>query len=137
MHDSYKRDFRASDLEKIRVREADIDRDLEAFKKGLSFSYYDGEQIVCLFGIVKINEQTCEVFTVFDECARKYTRQIYEYAHRFLEFLEKQFIRIQAVVRSDWEMSRRWVEKLGFVCEGVLRKFGPDGTDYCMYARVK
>jgi hypothetical protein len=135
--DVYKREFREIDLEKIRVREEDTERDLEAFKHCLSFSFFDGEQIVCIMGIVKINDQTCEVFTVFDECATQYTRQILEYTRGFLAYLNTCFVRIQAVVRSDWPRSRRWVERLGFVCEGVMRSFGPDGKDYCMYARVK
>lgn len=137
MHRIYRRDFREEDLERIRIREEDSGRDLNAFKNVLSFSYFVGDQIVCIVGVVKINDRTCEVFIVFDECAGKYARDIIEYSRGFLDFLNNHFVRMQAIVRTDWPRSRRFVERLGFVHEGVLRKFGPDETDYCMYARVK
>jgi len=44
--------------------------------------------------------------------------------------------RVQAEVRSDFSAGRRFLEWLGMDLEGTLRKFGPNGFDYAMYARV-
>ena len=44
--------------------------------------------------------------------------------------------RIEAVVRADFPAGRRWVEALGFACEGLMRAYGPDRSDCYLYARV-
>lgn len=45
--------------------------------------------------------------------------------------------RISATTRCDSLVSRRWLQSLGFVQEGIMRKYGPDGSDYALYARVR
>ena len=44
--------------------------------------------------------------------------------------------RIQAVVRADWDEAVRFVEFLRFQREGLLRGYGPDGSDHYVYARI-
>ena len=129
--------FQEADLEKIRPREEDTDRDLGVFTQCLSYTFYDGEQIVAIMGSVEINQQTCEVFAVFDECAERYKRRIFEYARWLLARINDHYARLQAIVRTDWTRGRRFLELLGFVHEGVLQAFGPGGSDYSIYARVK
>lgn len=51
-------------------------------------------------------------------------------------YLEAGYRRIQITVRQDYEMGWRWAKTLGFKCEGIMRKYGPDGSDYLMFARV-
>jgi hypothetical protein len=43
--------------------------------------------------------------------------------------------RVQMTVRDDYEAGNRFAQFLGFKSEGVLKKYGPDGADYRMYAR--
>lgn len=45
--------------------------------------------------------------------------------------------RIEACCRADLEKARRWLEILGFQYEGPARKYGPDGSDFMRFARVK
>jgi hypothetical protein len=45
--------------------------------------------------------------------------------------------RIEAAVASDFEQGARLVRMLGFVFEGRMRAFSPDGSDHDLYARVK
>jgi len=52
-----------------------------------------------------------------------------------LDFLP--FRRIQAKVRSDFDIGQNFVEHLGFKEEGTMRKFGPDGHDYKMYGLLR
>lgn len=48
------------------------------------------------------------------------------------------FHRIEAAVRVDYGRGHRWMKALGFSLETPLaRKWGPDGMDYSLYARVK
>jgi len=43
--------------------------------------------------------------------------------------------RIQCVVHADYTQSRKWVERLGFIEEGLLNRYGPDQASYYMYGR--
>ena len=58
---------------------------------------------------------------------------------RFLdEIAEREgYTRVQATTHADFERGERFLKWLGFEREGVLRKFGPDGSDHKIYSRVK
>ena len=45
--------------------------------------------------------------------------------------------RIEALCRADLEPAQRWLRRLGFEYEGPARRYGPDGSDFMRYARVK
>lgn len=44
--------------------------------------------------------------------------------------------RMQMSVRADYEMGQKWARALGFLPEGRMVKYGPDGSDYYLFARV-
>ena len=48
----------------------------------------------------------------------------------------KNFHRVQAYVKQDWEQAKRWIELVGMQEEGMVRKFSPDGRDHILYAKV-
>lgn len=52
-------------------------------------------------------------------------------------FVLNRLYRLQAIVRCDWPQAQKFVKRLGFVKEGVLKKYGADQSDYIMYARVE
>lgn len=43
--------------------------------------------------------------------------------------------RLEATVRSDFDMGQKWLISLGFEFEGVLRYYGADRSDYKLFAR--
>lgn len=45
--------------------------------------------------------------------------------------------RVQISVHENFLTSRRWVERLGFACEGAMPGFGPNGDTYYRYARLR
>lgn len=47
-----------------------------------------------------------------------------------------QLRRLEATTEADWMEACRWLEHLGFVSEGILRKYGEDGSDHIRYART-
>ena len=49
---------------------------------------------------------------------------------------EQELVRIQAAVRADWPEAQRFAEFLGLENEGLMRKYGPDGSDYFRFAKV-
>lgn len=44
--------------------------------------------------------------------------------------------RVQTTVRLDFAAGHRMARLLGFVREGTLRRYGPGGSDFVMYAKV-
>jgi RimJ/RimL family protein N-acetyltransferase len=44
--------------------------------------------------------------------------------------------RLQITVDMENELAMRWAKMLKFTPEGVLRKYGPGGFDYTMFARI-
>ena len=49
---------------------------------------------------------------------------------------KQQLRRLQAVVQADWDEAVRFVEFLRFKREGLLRGYGPVGSDHYVYARI-
>ena len=61
----------------------------------------------------------------------RYTQYIFQH---ILE--EHGLFRIQASVSAIDSRAIRYAEWLGFENEGIMKKYGPDGSDYIRYARV-
>ena len=61
----------------------------------------------------------------------KYTQYIFQH---LLE--DNDLFRIQASVSAIDTRAIRYAEWLGFEKEGIMKKYGPDGSDYIRYARV-
>ena len=133
--------FMKSDSARLKLRGEDRDRNIEDLAERLNemvaFSYFDEDQIVGCIWFAQVNPNTCETWAILDTCAKHYVREIYHCARAILDEAQTTFRRIQAVVKADWPLAIRFVERLGFVREGRMRKFGPNGDDYYLYARVK
>jgi hypothetical protein len=52
-------------------------------------------------------------------------------------FEEHKLQRAQISVRVGYKAGWDWAKSLGFGCEAVMKKYGPDGSDYWLFARVK
>lgn len=63
--------------------------------------------------------------------------------HRSVKAMLKYFTtsmrlrRVQIHVQEDYTMGRKWAEALGFRLEGVMKKYGADGSAFLLMARVK
>ncbi|HEV2746412.1 MAG TPA: GNAT family protein [Allosphingosinicella sp.] len=45
--------------------------------------------------------------------------------------------RVDMLVRDRFERAHEFARRLGFEQEGVLRRYGADGSDYAVYARIR
>lgn len=70
--------------------------------------------------------------------ARRYPLALCEVARRAMDQARanNHLHRIECQVWAAHPTSHHWVRFLGFAREGLLRKYGPNGEDYVMYARV-
>lgn len=95
----------------------------------------DGEIMFCV-GIDERWPGVGEVWFVMSPEAAKHPgvfwalRTLIDQAH------EKGYHRLQAAVSVPWQQAARFAEWLGFEAEGYMEKFGQDGQDYLLYARV-
>jgi len=73
------------------------------------------------------------------------TEDIYKYPVSFIKFIRKLLEqqnkksgihRLQFEVKASYIAGQKFAESLGFVKEGIMRKFGSDQSDYILYARV-
>lgn len=82
---------------------------------------------------------TFEVSALIGKSARKYPVGFFKQVQLSLKFYEilVKARRTQVTIRKGFPFLLKWIEMLGFEREGLMRKFGPEGDDYYLYARVK
>lgn len=80
-----------------------------------------------------------EAWMMVSTLIEKYPLFVHRSVKKALIEIQEQYQlqRIQTTVLADFETAHKWVERLGFQCEGIMRKFGPDGSDHYRYALLK
>jgi len=116
-----------------------IERFNNLYLEGPAYSVFDGEVCVFCGGVRIIWPGAGEAWLICSNDLGHYVRELCLITPRYLKWIieDHDLRRVQAVVQSDWTQAVRFLEKLGFDMEGVMRKYGPNGEDYIMYARVK
>lgn len=101
---------------------------------GPAVSALDGDRVIGCAGVA-VHEGGAGTLWAF--CAPEMRSRIVR-AHRALERLISivPLRRLEASARVDLTPACRWLEMLKFEREGVMRKFGPDGSDHVRYART-
>lgn len=95
----------------------------------------DGEIIAC-GGVLMHSAQSGFVWSVLSRDAAAHFLGLHRAARRFLATAPK-LDRMEAVTEVDFPQGRRWLELLGFKCEGRIAKDGADGEDHFLYARAQ
>lgn len=91
----------------------------------------DGEILACA-GIV---EQGFGIGTLWGFIAQDSGRhfvRIDRTARRLMRLVPLR--RIESSTEADFAQGCRWLELLGFQSEGILRQYGPDGSDHVRYS---
>lgn len=92
---------------------------------------------VATFGITPLWNGVSEVWAMFDkERIRKHGVFMVKATKAFLDDQMKTHHRLQCFVYANNESLVKFVENFGFEREGLMRKYGPTGEDFYMYARV-
>lgn len=113
----------------------------EAYTRvGPAITLLDGEMPIGISGIL------CGAWKGFGEIwmipsihVPKYPKASYATAVQFVNYnIEKlDLYRLQTTIRENDLKAIRWIERLGFQREGLMRCFGPDKGNHFIYARVK
>lgn len=110
----------------------------EVTGKLMAFTLISDGKPVAVGGIYEIWEKVGEAFALISAEAVKYPKSLFKFFSINMEIgIEAgEYNRVQAAVKSDFEKGIRFVERLKFNQEGLMKYWGPDGSDYFMYARV-
>lgn len=106
----------------------------------IGFTAYANNEILGMGGFIEIYPHLVEAWIII---INKNTKMNVKIGRNILKLYKNiidthpKWQRIQAAVRKDFDKGTRLIEFLGFEKEGLMRKFGPDKSDYYRYAVVR
>ena len=102
------------------------------------YTLLDGDEVLACAGVSTMWNGVAEGWIVLSKYAIKHRVSVARYTEQLFDGIMKDnsLWRIQASVHTTDEKAIRFAQWLGFEYEGVMKKFGPDGSDYFRYARV-
>lgn len=107
-------------------------------KRGMALTGFFGTDVVAIIGLIPFWSGVADAWAVTSPLVDKMKLSFHRAVCKgFKEVLEcNNLHRVQAAVHVKHVQSQKWLKALGFVDEGLMRKYGPDGGDYHRYARV-
>jgi hypothetical protein len=103
---------------------------------GPAYTLVNSKNIVAAGGVVPFWKGVGEGWVISSDLVPQHGIAFAKTVLRMLEDIEKNFERIQTTVDAEHKVSLKWVEWMGFKCEGLMRKF-IGGRDYYRFARVR
>ena len=113
--------------------------DVVAEQAGMAYSIIQDGHLILSAGVYRVWDGVGEAWLLPSHRLLKKPAAAVRTVRRFLDDIAEQnnFVRVQATTHRQFERGRRFLEWLGFEREGVLRNYGPDGSDHIIYARIK
>jgi hypothetical protein len=100
-----------------------------------SYTATVGGRVVACGGLVEYWPGRAEAWAVLDATSRRDFLALHNAARRILD--AGLFRRVEAVVDAGFGAGHRWLRALGFSMEAPrMRRYGADGRDYSLYARL-
>ncbi len=101
-------------------------------------AFYGVEPAAC-FGLVEIWPGVAQAWLVASDACRAKPLYMTKMAAHFFDISEisERLHRMQITVKTSDKRAEKWALHLGFVKEGVMSKYGPDGSDHYIMARYR
>jgi hypothetical protein len=143
------RPFQLDDMLRINLRDIDcrtgtdfdtgIKSTVAASERGEAFTVEVDNEILYIGGMIPLFTGVAEIWSLTGEAVAIYPVAFHRSVSKILDYWDTAYKlhRIQCKVVSEHKRSREWLKRLGFVEEGLMRKFDAKGNDYYMMARVK
>lgn len=98
----------------------------------------EGEGIACCWGMIEMWRGVYECWMLTSTIVDQYPVNMIRKSRICfnLAAVEVQARRLQMTVKASAQQSIRFAQALMFEQEGVLKAYGPDGSDYIMMARI-
>lgn len=96
-----------------------------------------GKPVAC-FGAVHIWTGVEEMWLLIEERGREYAKSLTRAAISYRDFrvISGNLHRLQITVRCEDMRAVRWARAIGFTIDGMMMKYGPDGSDYYLMSRT-
>lgn len=107
---------------------------IELLAKSNGWSALDGDHPLFCGGVIDMDDHHGLLWAYVSSEAGPWMLRITRGARRFLAL--KNLRRIETSVRADFAAGCRWAALMGFENEGLMRKYGFDGSDHFRYARI-
>lgn len=109
------------------------------FEAGPAFSLVDGEKVIAIAGIALLWKGVGEAWVIAGKDIQKYRLTFHRGVREMLSIIEEheRLHRVQTAVLENFAKGHKWIRRLGFVSEGKMKGYGPNGETFVRYARVK
>ena len=136
--------FRARHLDGLRLQDAqsgmapllnrEVGASLEA--AGPAFSALYVKEVIACAGVMEVWSGRLQAWALLSPCGPERFLRVHRAVAHFL--VQQKARRIETAVDCAFEAGHRWARLLGFRMEApVMLRFGPDGRDAALYARVR
>lgn len=107
-------------------------------KTNLCYTMYDKSGPIAILGCSFIFPCVCDLWSILSDRIKIYPKEFCKLIREFLAKGEKLhgIYRYQMVTRAQNPELVKWAQFLGMKCEGLMHKFGPDKSDFLLFARV-
>ena len=106
--------------------------------KGTAYTITDGYEIVASAGVLHLWKGVGEGWAVTSKLVEKYpvffAKTVWDKINEIIE--DMQLVRLQTLVDSEHIVSQKWLERMGFTNEGLMRKY-LGGRDFFRYAWIR
>ena len=133
--------FQRSDVDEIDLGYSFESAYRESFKSHSNVVGLTGRRngdIIVMGGVHVLWQGVGEGWIMVSKHAYKTPITVARYADEFFDVImhEAQVQRVQASVHAEDSQAVKFAKWLGFENEGLMKKYGPDGSDYYRMARV-
>ncbi len=116
---------------------------LKAFRENLlnldgrAIAIMDEDSCIGAYGYIDMWNGVVRIWALFsEELLTHYWMSLSKNARKLL-FDDKDFHRVEATCHRDDKTGALFLEWLGFEQEGLMKKYGPTGEDFYLYARTR
>ncbi len=136
------REFIREDMDNIDLGYEMLQSHKDAFKAPYAIHGYtlleDGK-IVAMGGVHMLWDKVGEAWVMLGKGAKSKPRTVAKYADLMFDVIvhKNKLNRVQASIAVNDAKAVRFGKWMGFEMEGLMRSYGPDGSDYYRMARVQ
>lgn len=129
--------FKPEHFLKIKLRDCHSKENINLVSGDLVFTFLFDDEPIAILGGIPILPGVMQLWGLVSDSVKKCPITFHKVVKRMSEeYLKGNYQRLQMTVRSDHPEGSKWARALGFQCEGIMRKYGPDGSDYLMFSKV-
>lgn len=113
----------------------DIKAIVEYYEKaGPAVSYFVNGQIIAMIGMVELWRGVAEIWMLTTDHVENNKLFFYKQTLNLMKKYSDKLHRIQCVTHIDNERSEKWLVRMGFKFEGIMKSYGADKADYKRFA---